>query len=94
MSTSAIETFTKKPAAVLDYVVDWSDWLATNDTLAAVTWDVPSGLTQPTPATNTTTSATVWIGGGTAGVDYVVTCSVTTAQGRTDARSFVLRVRG
>lgn len=94
MTTSAIETFTKKPAAVLDYLVDWSQWLAENDTIATATWDVPSGLTQPTPATSSTSKATAWIGGGTAGVDYIVTCSVTTAQGRTDARSFVLRVRG
>lgn len=79
------------PNAVLDYTVDWSDWLGT-DTIASVTWTVPTGVTKASQ-TNTTTAATAWISGGTAGSDYSLGCKVTTAGGRTDERTVVLQVR-
>lgn len=81
---------TKDPQATLDYRIDWSAWLGT-DTISAVTWTVPSGITQ-TATSNTTTTATVWLAGGEAGTDYVVTCRVTTTAGRVDERSIVISV--
>jgi hypothetical protein len=76
--------FLKAPADVLDYEWDWSQWLPTGDTISAVTWTVASGLTLETSpaASHTTTTATVWLGGGTAGQQYAVTCQITTAAGR------------
>lgn len=82
-------TYLHDPEAVLDYGVDWSAWLGT-DTLASVTWTVPTGLVLASQA-NTTTVATAWISGGVAGSVYTVECKVTTAAGRTDERSFQLR---
>jgi len=83
-------TFTKDPDAILDYAVDWSRWLA-GDTVASSVWIVPTGLTKATES-NTATKAIVWLSGGTAGQTYTVTNRITTAAGRTEDRSFTIRV--
>ena len=72
---------TKDPDAVADYTILWSDWLD-GDTISASAWTVPAGLTQPFSATNTTTTATVWLGGGTADAAYNVVNHITTTGGR------------
>ena len=84
-------TFEKDPDAVLDYTRDWSPFLGT-DTIATSTFTVPTGLTKVTE-TNNTTTATVWLSGGTAHSMYVVTNRITTAGGRTDDRSWLITVR-
>jgi hypothetical protein len=83
-------TFTKDPNAVLDYSIDWTRWLA-GDQIAAGEWIVPSGLTKMADS-KTSTSATVWLSGGTADQSYIVTNRITTAAGRTEDRSFTIRV--
>ncbi len=83
-------TFTKDPNAVLDYSIDWTRWLA-GDQIAASEWIVPSELTRMADS-KTATSATVWLSGGTAGQSYIVTNRITTAAGRTEDRSFTIRV--
>lgn len=87
-------TFTaeaKDPAAVLDYAIDWSEWLGA-DTIATSTWTVPSGVTKGADS-HTTTTATVWISGGRQGSSpYVITNRITTAAGRTDERSIEIPV--
>lgn len=77
-------TFTKDPNAVLDYSIDWTRWLA-GDQIAASEWIVPSGLTKMADS-KTSTSATVWLFGGTAGQSYTVTNRIATAAGRTEDR--------
>ena len=86
-----MSSYLHDPNAVLDYMVDWSDWLGT-DTIASVTWTVPTGITK-TSQTNTTTTATAWMSGGSVGSDYALGCKVVTAGGRTDERTLVLQVR-
>lgn len=76
---------TKDPNATLDYGINWAEWLGA-DTIATVAWTVPAGLTQ-TAATNTTTSATIWLSGGTVGTRYAVACRITTTAGRIDDRT-------
>ena len=83
-------TFAKDPDAVLDYAVDWSRWLA-GDEIATSDWTVPSGLTHVSDS-KTTTKATVWLSGGTVGQSYTVTNRITTTGGRTEERSFTIRV--
>jgi hypothetical protein len=83
-------TFTKDPNAVLDYTIDWTRWLA-GDQVATSEWLVPTGLTKMAD-TKTASSATVWLSGGTAGQSYMVTNRITTAGGRTEDRSFTIRV--
>ena len=90
MATFETYPATKDPNSTLDYTVTWSSWL-TADTISSVAWTVETGITQ-TAATNTTTTATIWLSGGEAGTEYTVTCRVTTAGGRIDQRSIAVRV--
>lgn len=84
--------YTKDPDAVLDYKWDWSSWLAAGETITTSTVTVPAGITKDS-ATNTTTTATVWLSGGTKDTDYAVTNRIVTNQGRTDDRSITIRLR-
>ena len=77
------------PDAVLDYTLDWSAWLEASDTISASDWTLPEGL-RMTDSTHGTTTATVWLTGGTSGEKYIVVNRVTTALGRTDSRAFTL----
>jgi hypothetical protein len=83
-------TFTKDPHAILDYTIDWTRWLA-GDTIATSEWLVAAGLTKVADS-KTVSSATVWLSGGTAGQSYTVTNRIVTNGGRTEDRSFTIRV--
>jgi hypothetical protein len=85
------DPYLKDPSSRLDYQIDWSTWLDT-DTISASTWTVPTGLTLYSQS-NTATAAIVWLEGGTAGEEYMVTNQITTAGGRVDQRSFKVVVR-
>lgn len=85
-----LKQFTKDPQATLDYTVDWSAWLGT-DTIATSTWVLDAGITQAN-ASLSGAQATVWVSGGVAGHMYSVTNRITTAAGRTDDRSILIRV--
>jgi len=81
----------KDPAAVLDYIVDWTTWLD-GDTIATSTWTVQTGITKDSD-TNTTTGATIWLSGGVDGTTYELVNQITTAGLRTDERTFTILVR-
>ena len=83
--------FLKDPAAVLDYSLDFTDWLVEGEVLTAASWSVPGGLTKDSD-TFSSTSTTVWLSDGTVGTDYTVTAQVSTAT-RTDERSVLIKVR-
>jgi hypothetical protein len=95
--------FLKDPDAVLDYKFDWaastngsgdSDWLASGETISSHTITKDSGITVDSSAeTDTNTSVTVWLSGGTAGVDYEVACKIVTSDNRTDERTIEIRVQ-
>lgn len=76
----------KDPNAVLDYQFDWAEWLQTLETIATSTWTPPVGITMNS-SSNTTTTATVWLSGGTAGLYYDIINRIVTNQGRTDERT-------
>jgi len=85
-----LKQFTKDPQATLDYTIDWSVWLGT-DTIATSTWIFDAGITQVS-ASLSGAQATVWVSGGSVGILYSVTNRITTAAGRTDERSILIRV--
>jgi hypothetical protein len=89
---ATFEAEPKDPSAVLDYQINWADWLPDGDTLSTSTWTAETGLTVDSES-ETTTAATVWLSGGTATEDYVVTNEVVTAGGRTDQRSILVPCR-
>ena len=84
-------TFLKDPQAVLDYQINWATWLSA-DTIATSTWTVPTGLTKAS-STNTTTTATVWLSGGTADTSYNIVNTIVTAGGRTEERTLTIAVQ-
>jgi hypothetical protein len=84
-------TFIKVNTEILDYTVDWALWLVT-DTISTSTWAVTTGITVAS-SSNTTTTGTVFLTGGSSGITYTVTNTVVTAGGRTGVRSFYVNVQ-
>jgi hypothetical protein len=86
-----MSSFNKDPDAVLDYTVDWSDWLGT-DTISASTFTAESGLTVDS-STNTTTTTTVWLSDGTVGSAYRVVNHITTVAGREEDKTITIKIK-
>lgn len=93
MSTlgSRVNPYVKDPNATLDYTVNWAAFLGV-DTISSDSWIVPAGITSVTE-TNTTTTSTIWLSGGTLGEKYGLINRIVTAGGRTDDRTIYIRVR-
>lgn len=81
----------KDPSAVLDWMFDWSDWLASGETISDHTVTVDSGITKDT-STEDAGKVTVWLSGGTAGENYKVACLIETSAGRKDERTIWIKV--
>jgi hypothetical protein len=92
----------KDPSAVLDYKFDFasstngnggSDWLQSGETISSHTITEDSGITVDSSSiTDTSTSVTVWLSGGTAGTTYRIACLVVTSAGREDEQSIFVPV--
>lgn len=84
---------TKDPADSRNYAIDWTAWLASqnNDTISGAPVWTGGGLTIVS-STNTTTTATAKVSGGTAGQTYTVANTIVTAAGQTIKKSFLLSV--
>lgn len=87
-----MRTFVKDPDDVLDFLWDWSDWLAESETIATSQM-LPTADVTLDSSSNTTTTATAWLSGGTAGVNAQVTNRITTNQGRTRDETILLQIR-
>lgn len=85
----------KDPSAVLDYTVDWGAEYLSGDALADSSWSVspdePGGAAIAGSQFDLLL-ATVQVAGGIPGKVYRVINRVTTASGREDSRSIILRV--
>lgn len=81
----------KDPSAVLDYAFDWTGWLAAGETITDHTITADTGITVGS-STESDGKVTVWLSGGTAGINYKVACLVETSTGRTDERTLWIRV--
>ena len=88
----------KSPADVLDYSIDWTDWLPSQDNIATTNFTISTVTGDASPLTLDSTSAgeqisTAYISGGTLGKLYTVTCTITTsANNLTVARQFRILV--
>lgn len=89
MSTT---TFVKDPDAVLDYAVDWSEWLREGETITTSSVTATADITVDSD-TSTDTLVTVWLSGGSSGQRYEVTNHVVTSHGREDDRTFKVYVQ-
>lgn len=83
--------YTKDPSAILDWAYDWTDWLAAAETITDHTITADTGITVDS-STESDGKVTVWLSGGTAGINYKVACLITTSAGRTDERTIWIRV--
>jgi hypothetical protein len=88
----------KDPYAALDYSLDFTNWLPQGETLTAlsVTVETISGDASPLAldlSTNTTTVATAFLSGGTAGKIYNVEYRITTNNSKTDSRNIRVKVQ-
>lgn len=86
----------KDPEAVLDYAIDWgAEYLGAGELLAASEWSVmpdeAGGVSVAGSGFDASTSM-VKAAGGIAGSLYRLVNRITTALGRTDERSIVVRV--
>lgn len=81
----------KDPDDVLDYKIDWTARLA-GDQIVSSQWFVPEALESRDEAFNST-SCTIWLLGGVAAMNYLITNRITTAGGRTIDKSVNLPVR-
>lgn len=81
----------KDPQAVLDWIFTWDDWLDAGETIVDSVMTVSAGLVLDSD-TNSTTTATAWLSGGTAGTVYSVANRITTSVGRVDERTITVRV--
>lgn len=88
---ATIHSFRKDPQSVLDYGVDWSDWLASGETISTSAWTVPAGITKDSD-TKGDTSTVIWLSGGTAGEIYTLANKITTTDSRTVERSIQIIV--
>jgi len=81
----------KDPSAVLDYAFDWTEWLASGETITDHTITADTGITVDS-STESGGKVTVWLSGGTAGINYKVACKITSTAGRTDERTIWIKV--
>lgn len=82
----------KDPASVLDYKIDWANYLIAPEKITTSTWTItPAGLTQDSDS-NSDTDATVNVSGGTLRQVYRLTNKIVTDSNRTVERSIIVRI--
>jgi hypothetical protein len=84
--------FVKDPDAILDYTIDWTDWLTGSELIASDTWAVSSTGITASSTSKTTTAGTIWLSGGTAGQTYTVTNHIVTDSSRAEDRTISIAV--
>lgn len=89
----------KDPNAVLDYIENWAAWLADiSDTINSASAVITSSAGATSAVVDSCTVAGgnavhVWISGGNAGETLAVRVRITTAGGRTDDRTFYVKIK-
>jgi hypothetical protein len=90
---AVLNTYTKQPNDVLDYDIEYADFLSEGDSLASAIATVsPSGLIVHTPLVVGTTIK-LWVEGGTSGVKYKITVKTVTTLSRTKEDELIFRVK-
>lgn len=93
----AIRTFAKDPDAVLDFYLDWTPWLDSDEEMiVASRWRIErpnDTLRIAARSTFTHFETKVVLAGGTPGQTYIVTNHVTTLLGREEERSLGIAVQ-
>lgn len=87
----------KDPYAVLDYTLDWENWMPTGEVISAisVTAETISGDSTPLAVDSSTNNdylVTAYLSGGTAGKVYNIEYRITTDGGKKDSRNIRIKV--
>lgn len=87
----------KDPYAVLDYTLDWTNWMPTGETISSITVNVETISGDATPlaidsSTNTDYLVTAFISAGTAGNIYNVEYRIVTSGSKQDSRNIRIKV--
>ena len=96
--TDRVGTYIEKdPYAVLDYSLDWTNWMPAGETISTITVTAETISGDSAPLTIDSTSntdyvATAFISGGTAGNIYNVEYKITTDNSKQDSRNFRIKV--
>lgn len=96
--TDRVGTYIEKdPYAVLDYSLDWTNWMPTGETIdtVTVTAETITGDSAPLAidtTTNTDYVVTAFISGGTVGNIYNVEYKIVTDNSKRDSRNFRIKV--
>jgi hypothetical protein len=100
-----LERYDQQPNDVKNYVLDYSEWLATNETLTSVVYAVdilneqtgdvgePTLVVTNTSLVNGNTSSKYYVSGGLDGRDYKVTATATTNDSQTLETEIEFRIR-
>jgi hypothetical protein len=80
--------FTKDPKDVKDYGFDWSEHLAPDDTIIAVSFDTGNTALTVLSSNFDDTNTYVWLMRGVVTVTYLVVMVITTSKGRQEKRTF------
>lgn len=87
-------SFSKQPVEVLDYDIDCSDWLVSDDVVASATATVTGGAGLVVDSVFVASPRIkVWLSGGTNGLSYKITVTITTDDGRIKQVEFRVRVK-
>lgn len=85
-------TFTKQPADKFDYDIDYTDWLTSGDNVQGAIVSGDAGITIDSTFINDP-RIKIWLSGGTAGITYKVTCTMTSSDGRVRQDEFKIRIK-
>jgi|TARA_A100001391_G_C4849946_1_gene219432 hypothetical protein len=81
----------KDPFAVLDYSLDFTDWMPAGDTINTISVSADSGITVDSTS-KTDYVATATLSGGTAGTIYNIEYRITTTNALQDSRNIRIKV--
>lgn len=85
----------KDPDAILQYGIDWTDWLSAGETVTTSTFQVETtgtGLISLSNSIIFDNVTAVTISGGTTGTIYTVMNTITTSESWQDVRRFRVKV--
>lgn len=90
---SVLATFSKQPEDVQDYDIDYNEWLTDlEDTASNCSVVADTGI-EVRAYTLNAGIVKVWLAGGTSGVKYKVTATVTTVGGRIKQAEVAVKVK-
>jgi hypothetical protein len=87
-----MDSYDFDPHAEYDFKKDWTLWLD-GDTIATSQWIVDKAGLEITGTENDAVQAVVWLGDWTSGSSFVVTNRITTAGGRKNDSSIIIKIR-